>query len=220
VTHRVFRDRREAGRLLGEELSGRDLERALVLGIPRGGVIVGEAIAEVIDAELDVALVRKLRAPRQPELAIGAVSEDGRAHVDDRTAKLAGADEAYIERERREVLQEIERRAKAFREVRPRAEVGGRSVIIADDGLATGATMMAAVRAIRDEEPKEIIAAAPVGSTDRVRAVAALADRVVCLSSPQDLRAVGQAYESFDQVEDAEAVASLRESFARSERAG
>jgi predicted phosphoribosyltransferase len=198
---RTFHDRAEAGSMLAERLRGLPLHDPIVLAIPRGGVETGAALARGLGCELDVVLSRKLRAPHQPELAIGAVSEDGSVYLNDFAATVADA--AFIEAERRRQVAEIASRRTRFRAVCPQADVKGRSVILTDDGIATGATMIAALRTVRATGAKEIIVAVPVGSPSRIAAIRPLCDRVVCLQQPEDFQAVGQFYRSFEQVEDA-----------------
>lgn len=197
--------------MLVERLRSLPFTRPVVLAIPRGGVEVGAALARGLGAELDVVLSRKLRAPHQPELAIGAVSEDGQVYLNHFATAVTEAGDAYIEAERRRQLAEIERRQGMFRAVRPRVELAGRSVIVTDDGIATGATMIAALHTVRAAGPREVIVAVPVGSPDRLEAIRQLCDRMVCLHEPQAFWAVGQFYRSFEQVEDDRVVELLRE---------
>lgn len=197
--------------MLAERLRGLPLQRPVVLAIPRGGVEVGVAIARGLGCELDVVLARKLRAPHQPELAIGAVSEAGDVFLNDFAAALIEAGSASIEIERQRQVAEIARRSAMFREVRPQADLKGRSVILTDDGIATGATMVAAIHTVRAAGPKEIVVAVPVAAPGRIAALRPLCDRVVCLEEPGDFRAVGQFYRDFEQVEDERVVNLLRD---------
>ena len=206
-----FLDREEAARLLARKLAGRDLLDPVVLAIPRGGVVTGAVLARALKAELDVVLSRKLRAPMQPELAVGAVGEDGRVYFNPAIRDFLNVPDAYLEGEKRHQLAEIVRRKKLVRDIRPAADLAGRSVIVADDGIATGATMIAALQTARAQGPRELIAAAPVGSADRITEVRRWCDDVVCLLSPEDLGAIGEFYDRFDPVEDAEMVRVLRE---------
>lgn len=206
----MFRDREDAARMLAQRLKGRDLHNPLVLAIPRGGVVTGAVLAQEIGAELDVVLSRKLRAPGQPELAIGAVSEDGRVYLNHFGREALDLPEEYLAKERRHQLGEIARRKKLFRDVRPQASVAGRTVIVTDDGIATGSTMIAALQAIKDQNPREVIVAVPVASPDRLEEVRRWCDDVVCLLSPSEFWAIGQFYEDFTQVEDEAAVDLLR----------
>jgi len=210
----MFRDRDDAARQLAECLRGRDLHNPLVLAIPRGGVVTGAVLARRLGAELDVVLARKLRAPMRPELAVGAVSEDGRVYVNSDIADACRIGEHELAQEVTLQLGEIARRQRMFRQARPAAQVAGRSVIVTDDGIATGATMIAALQTARAHAPRDLIAAAPVASPDRLREVGRWCDEVVCLLVRDDLYAVGQFYENFTPVEDEEAVELLRQAAA------
>ena len=207
----MFNDRDEAGWMLVERLRGAGLRKPLVLAIPRGGVEVGAAIARGLGAELDVVLSRKLRAPNQPELALGAVSETGEVYLNHFASAMSDAGSAYVEAERRRQMAEIDRRRTMFRGVRPQAPIAGRTVILTDDGLATGATMIAAIRTVRSAGAAKIIVAVPVGAPDRIDVIRPLVDRVICLIEPADFWAVGQFYRSFEQVSDERVVELLRE---------
>ena len=208
---RVFADRAEAGWMLVERLRGEALERPLVLAIPRGGVEIGAVLARGLGAELDVVLSRKLRAPHQPELALGAVSESGDVYLNHFASAMTDAGDAYIEAERQRQLGEIGRRRTMFRAVRPLAAIAGRTVILTDDGIATGATMIAALHWVRNAGAKRIIVAVPVGSPDRLDAIRPLCDQLVCLEEPEAFWAIGQFYRDFEQVEDARVVELLRD---------
>ena len=196
--------------LLAERLRGTDTEKPLVLAIPRGGIEVGAAIARGLGCELDVVLSRKLRAPNQPERALGAVSESGVVYLNRCAAAMTNAGNAYVESERKQQLDEIDRRRKMFRAVRPQADVRGRTVILTDDGIATGATMIAALKTVRATGAKQVIVAVPVGAPDRIDALRPLCDRVECLVEPADFWAVGQFYRDFEQVSDERVVELLR----------
>jgi predicted phosphoribosyltransferase len=206
----MFRDREDAARQLAAKLKGRELHDPLVLAIPRGGVVTGAVLARELGAELDVVLSRKLRAPMQPELAVGAISEDGRVYLNPYTQEVLDVTDDYLAAERRHQLGEIARRKKLFRGVRPEAPVAGRSVIVTDDGIATGSTMIAALQAVKTQNPREVIVAVPVASPDRLAEVGRWCDDVVCLLSPDEFWAIGQFYEDFTQVEDDEVVKLLR----------
>jgi len=207
----MFHDRDEAGWRLVERLRGSRVEKPLVLAIPRGGVEVGAAIARGLGAELDVVLSRKLRSPHQPELAIGAVTENGEVYLNHFAAAMTDVGSSFIDAERRRQLDEIDRRKTAIRAVRPRAEIAGRTVILTDDGIATGATMIAALKMVRAAGAREIIVAVPVGAPDRIDALRPLCDRVICLFEPIDFWAVGQFYRHFEQVSDTRVIELLRE---------
>lgn len=204
-----FRDRSDAGSQLAARLSGIDLTEPVVLGIPRGGVMIAAVIARALDADLDVVLSRKLPTPGQPELALGAVSEDGHVVINPDVARMVQFADEELDAIRRHEEAEIARRRQLFRGGAPRVPVEGRSVIVTDDGIATGATMIAALQELRTRKPKELILAVPVAATSRLAEVSRWADRTVCLFDTDDFYAVGQFYDDFRQVEDAEVVETL-----------
>jgi predicted phosphoribosyltransferase len=208
----MFRDREHAARLLASALKGRELFDPLVLAIPRGGVAVGAVLARALGAELDVVLSRKLRAPGQPELALGAVAEDGRVYLTPHARTVPGVTGGCLADERQYQLAEIARRKQLFRPGRAPAPVVGRSVIVTDDGIATGATMVAALRTVRERGPRELIVAVPVAPPERLEAISRLCDEAVCLLTPETFRGVGQFYEDFTQVEDDEVLTLLARS--------
>jgi len=206
----MFHDREDAARRLAAKLREWELHDPLVLAIPRGGVVTGAVLAQELDAELDIVLSRKLRSPDQPEFAIGAISEDGQIYLNPRVSKLFGPHDEYLDQERRHQLADIARRKKLFRTVRPQAPIAGRSVIVTDDGIATGSTMIAALQVVRTLGPREVIVAVPVAPPDRLEEIRRWCDDVVCLLSPESFWAIGQFYADFRQVEDKEVVAILR----------
>lgn len=211
-----FANRAEAGRLLADRLAGFALERPLVLAIPRGGVEVGEPIARALGAELDVVLSRKLRAPDQPELALGAVAEDGSVYLNEIGESVKDELGDWLEQERRHQMEEIRRRAGMIRRVRPPAPIEGRSVIVTDDGMATGATLVAALHTIRAARPREVIVALPAmprSRVDEIRALCGPRGGVECLVAPDDFAAVGQFYRDFSPVSD-ERVLDILSAFA------
>jgi putative phosphoribosyl transferase len=180
----------------------------LILAIPRGAVPMGEVLAEQLDGELDVVLVRKLRAPFNPEFAIGAVSESGWKDIADYAAE-SGADEDYLRREIATPDGHPERAPTQLRGIAGPIDPSGRIVIVVDDGLATGYTMVAALQSVRAAHPARVVCAVPVASHDALVKVSGLADEVVCLHRPAHFESVGQFYRSFPQIEDAEVVAGL-----------
>jgi len=212
----AFRDRVEAGQFLAEALRPLDLREAVVLGIPRGGVIVAREVAHALDAPLDIVIARKLGAPGNPELAIGAVSEDGRLFVDEQVAYAVGANRRYIEEEKERQLREIARRSTLYRQARPKVPLQGRTAVVTDDGVATGATTQAALRAVRQEQPRRLVLAVPVGPQETVERLAQDADEALCLRAPAFFAAVGQFYEWFNQTEEEELLAILRQEAGRS----
>jgi len=211
-TRQFFADRRDAGERLLGRLRHETLVDPLVLAIPRGGVAVGAVIARGLGCELDVVLSRKLRAPHQPELAVGAITETGVVHMTRELGTWAGVSEAYLEAERNRQLAEIDRRRTMFRAIRPQASVAGRSVIIVDDGIATGSTMIAAIHTLRAAGAGEIFVAVPVAPPERLDEIRSLCDKLVCLQAPLEFMAVGQFYERFDEVTDEQVCDFLRSS--------
>ncbi|BAL23819.1 phosphoribosyltransferase [Azoarcus sp. KH32C] len=207
----MFRDREDAGLQLAERFKGRALKDPLVLAIPRGGVVTGAVLARALGAELDIVLARKLRAPYQHELAVGALGEDGEVYLSDFARGVMGVDDAYLARERAHQTEEIAKRRERFRAVRPAAEVAGRSVIVVDDGVATGSTMLAALHVLKARHPYELIVAVPVAPPETVDLLARYCDEVECLLEPAFLGGISAFYGDFTQVEDAEALRLLSE---------
>jgi predicted phosphoribosyltransferase len=208
----MFRDRSDAGRQLAVALAPLRNERPLILALPRGGVVVGAEIAEALDCDFDVLLVKKLRAPFQPELAIGAISEDGKPILNEKILRGLGVDKAYLEHESRERMEEIRQQQKMYRAVKRRLSPAQRAVVIVDDGLATGATMRAAVQAVAAMKPSALVVAVPVGAPETVHEILGMpeVEDVVCIEQPSFFRAVGELYKEFPQVEDEEVVEILR----------
>jgi putative phosphoribosyl transferase len=211
IEHGIFNDREEAGWMLVERLRGTTMDKPLVLAIPRGGVEIGAVLARGLGAELDVVLSRKLRAPHQPELALGAVSESGEVYLNHFASAMTDVGDAYVAAERQRQLAEIDRRRALYRAVRPQAPIAGRSVILTDDGIATGATMIASLRTVRAAGARQIVVAVPVAAADRLDAIRPLCDHVECLLEPDAFWAIGQFYRHFDQVPDDRVVELLRE---------
>lgn len=204
----VYRDRADAGRVLAGMLRQHGIERPLVLGIPRGGVIVGEEIARELGGELGVVVARKLGAPAQPELAIGAVTADGTAWVDEGLARLCDADQAYLDREIAEQTREAQRREEAFGAERNR-DLRGRTVLVVDDGLATGATARAALRSVKQAGAARAVLAVPVAPPHTAREMESEADEVIAATIDSDFYAIGQFYVDFRPVTDDEVRAAL-----------
>jgi predicted phosphoribosyltransferase len=198
-----FDDRADAARQLATRLVHFSAEHPLVLAIPRGGVPLGRIVADALSGELDVVLVRKLGAPFNPEFAVGAVGESGSVFIAEHAAS-AGAGDAYLAAEAERQLAVIRRRRARYSALRPAISAHGRTVILIDDGLATGATARMAIGEIRRQMPARLICAMPVAAVDAAAAIAPLADAFVCLQTPADFRGVGQFYRDFAQVDDAE----------------
>jgi predicted phosphoribosyltransferase len=205
----MFHDRLDAAGQLAERLAACQGRQPLVLAIPRGAVPMARRIAERLGGDFDVVLARKLCAPTQPELAIGSIDEHGWTYIAPFAAS-AGADAAYLAEEQGRQLQTLRRRRALYTPVRAPLAPAGRTVIVVDDGLATGATMVAALHALREQQPARLLCAAPVASPEALRKIRPLADEVVCLLAPPGFQAVGQFYRNFPQIEDEEVIALLR----------
>lgn len=212
----LFENRADAGRQLAAALSNYGTSHPLVLAIPRGALPVAKVIADALGGALDVVLVRKLGAPYNPEFAIGSVGESGKVMVAD-YAESVGADNRYIEEEAARQLATIRHRRVQVDAVHAAVSVAGRTVIVVDDGLATGSTMVAALHEVRRHHPARLICAVPVASPDAVARVRPLCDELVCLAIEREFGGVGQFYHDFRQVEDEEALAILAERSAVSE---
>ena len=205
----MFTDRREAGEHLAEVLRGRLSSDALVLGVPRGGVVVAAEVARALGLELDVVVVRKIGAPANPEYAIGAVDEDGEVIG----GAEAAVDPGYVQRAAEEGRAEIVRRLAAYRGDRPRARIRGREVVIVDDGIATGMTLRAAVESLKRRGASRVLIAAPVAAAESVRMLREVADEVVVPEMPARFWAVGQHYRRFDQTTDTEVIGLLQDAW-------
>jgi putative phosphoribosyl transferase len=207
----AFDDRREAGRALAARLrpyAGRS--DVVVLALPRGGVPVAFPVAEALDAPLDLFLVRKLGTPGHRELAMGAIASGGIRVLNDEVVRWYGITPAAIDAVAREEEQELQRRESTYREGREAVPLQGRVVILVDDGLATGSTMIAAVKAVRQHQPAKVVVAVPVGARETCGALSTVADEVECVRMPEPFSAVGQWYLNFDQTSDEEVRQLLR----------
>ena len=214
---RPFDDRREAGRILAEQLRGRVPEsNIIVLALPRGGVPVAYEVAAALDAPLDVFVVRKLGAPGHEEFAIGAIASDDIGIVDARSVAMLGLSRQDIDRIVEVERRELGRRERLYRRGRPFPDLVGKTVVLVDDGLATGATMRAAIEALRSRDPAAVIAAVPVASHEACAMVAAAADACVCALTPEPFRGVGQWYADFSQTTDDEVLELLARADTRS----
>lgn len=208
-----FRDRREAGQLLALELEKYGSANPIVLAIPRGGVVIGAEVAASLDCLLDLIVPRKLGSPFNPELAIGAVVKDGSTYLNRDTIAYIGVSQGYIEEEKKKQVVEIERRLKKYRGDRPEPNIKDETVILTDDGVATGATIRAAIRSIRSQEPEKLVVAVPVGPADTIEELKSEVDEVVCLYAPEVFYAVGGFYAFFEQTTDNEVVELLKENW-------
>jgi putative phosphoribosyl transferase len=213
----VFGDRKEAGRHLAAELVKLDLHRPAVIALPRGGVPVGFEIAEALNAPLDVVLVRKIGAPGVPELAVGAIVDGGNIEkvIDEQIVATLDVPQAYLDEEIARQAREIERRRKAYLKGRPPADLRDSTAIVVDDGIATGATMRAALLGIRRRAPSRLILAVPVAPPVTIERLRPEADQIICLSMPEIFYAIGQFYRDFHQVSDEEVVALLERALHR-----
>jgi predicted phosphoribosyltransferase len=206
----IFSNRDQAARLLADKLAAYRGKNPLILAIPRGAVPMAKIVAEALGGEFDVVLVRKLGAPGNPEFAIGAIDETGWAYLGPYAA-MAGADSGYIERIKAQELATIRKRRAQYSPLHPPIDPQGRIVIVIDDGLATGSTMLAALHALRSRAPQKLVCAVPVAPPDTLERVGEKSDEVVCLHAPENFQAVGQFYADFGQVEDEEVIALLSE---------
>jgi putative phosphoribosyl transferase len=206
----IFVDRQEAGRRLAEVLADLKGEDVVVLGIPRGGVVVAAEVARAYGWPLDTVIPRKIRAPGNPELGLGAIAPGVRV-LDQRMLDVLGVSEQYLEREIAEEEREIERRSEAYRRGRPAVDVKDKVVVLVDDGIATGGTATAAVRWAKAQGARKVILAVPVAPAEGVRNLAREADEVVCLETPEPFYAVGQWYQEFPQTSDEEVLQILDE---------
>jgi predicted phosphoribosyltransferase len=212
-----FHDRSDAGRRLAQALKGRPLERPVVYALPRGGAPVGLEVAEALGAPMDLVLVRKLGAPGQPELALGAVVDgpEPQTVINEEVKLSTGASDSFIEQARARELQEIERRRRTYFQGVERIDPKRRTAIVVDDGLATGATARAAIRALKLQGAAKVVLAVPVAPEDTLELLRKEADEVVCLRSERWFLGVGAFYDDFRQLKDEEVVAMLRKAAER-----
>lgn len=207
--YRMFANRAEAGRQLAQALMHHARTGAVVLGLPRGGVVVAAEVARALDATLDVWVVRKIGAPYQPELGMGAIAEGDAVVLDRSIVSAVGVSRAELLDIARREGEEVRRRVQRFRGDRPAPELRGKTVIIVDDGIATGGTTRAALRGVRQQAPARVVLAVPVASPIVLHELREECDEIVCLSQPESLYAIGLWYEDFTQVEDAEVIRLL-----------
>lgn len=205
----MFEDRADGGRQLARELEATDVAADVVLAIPRGGLPVGRAVADALGVPLDIVAARKLGAPGNPELAIGAAGADGAIWINDELVDRLGVDRDYLEAERERQAEAAREKRDRYRAGRPPLDLGGHRVLIVDDGVATGATVRACVRDVREAGAERIVVAVPVSSPDALAELERIADDVVAVEAPASFGAVGQFYRRFDQVSDDQAVTYL-----------
>ncbi len=205
----LFKDRLEAGEKLAEILSDYRGERAAVIAVPRGGVEVGYAIASKLDIPLEVTVPRKIGSPMDPELAVGAVAEDGTIYVEEEVSRMLGVGEDWIRIEAERELQEVRRRLEIYRGGKPLPSLEGYTILLVDDGIATGATIIATARFLRKLDPGKLIIAAPVAPPEVLPKLSKEADDIRCLETPTPFFAIGQFYQSFPQLSDSEVLEYL-----------
>jgi predicted phosphoribosyltransferase len=205
----IFEDRQHAGRLLAETLATMNIGDPVVLAIPRGGVVVAYEVVKRLGCSMDVIIPRKIGAPFQPELAVGAVTEDGTIYVNKDIVAAIGVSESYLESEAQNQLREIKRRAQVYRKGAQPTAVSGKTAILVDDGVATGATMKAAILSLKKYSPKKIIIAVPVGAKETIDEFRKQVDEIVCLHIPESMYAIGEFYRNFEQTTDQEVVSFL-----------
>ena len=208
----IFKDRVDAGRRLAEALSGFKGTNPIVLGIPRGGVVVANEVAKAIGGRLDIVVTRKIEAPGEPEYALGAVTQEGDVILDRQAAETLGASKEYLDLQVKQKKEEVKERVKRFRGDAPSPELGGKVVIIVDDGIATGSSIGAAVMSVRKRHPTEVIVAVPVAPPDALETLSEDGTTILCLETPVEFLAIGEFYSTFDQVEDGEVKRILEQS--------
>lgn len=204
-----FANRIRAGEQLAEELSEREIDVDVVLAIPRGGLPLGRAVADELDAPLDIVVAKKVGAPGNPEYAIGAVAPDGSAWRNLEAFRARGIDEEYFERKSEEKAAEAREKAERYRKGREEPDVVGKTVVVVDDGVATGSTARACLESLHKADAGRIVLAVPVGPPETIDELESIADEVVCLLTPDLFRGVGQFYDDFSQVSDEEAMTYL-----------
>ncbi len=216
MSQTLYADRADAGRTLAAAVR-KELAKnvppsgtPLVLAIPRGGVLIGREVATALGADLDIVVPRKLGAPGNPEYAIGAVMQDGTLYLSPRALSITGAGSHYVEEEKAKEMREATRRLEAYRGGRPEPVISKRVVVVVDDGIATGATMIAALRWVRSRGAQLVVAAAPVAPPSTLEELRREADRVICPRSPEPFYAIGAFYQKFEQVGDEEVEEVLR----------
>jgi putative phosphoribosyl transferase len=200
----LLKDRTEAGKKLARSLLSLKGKDVIVLGIPRGGVVVADEVASALDAPLDIVVTKKIEAPGEPEYALGAVTQDGEVMMDVQAAESLGASSSYLESQVRLKREEVKERMRRLRGEEPYPNLEGKIVVIVDDGIATGSSVAAAVMSVKKRKPKEIVVAVPVAPADAVQSLSEDGTKVVCLATPGHFLAIGEFYDDFEQVEDTE----------------
>jgi predicted phosphoribosyltransferase len=210
---RPFLNRQEAGKLLAKELMylKRDTSNLIILGIPRGGVVVAHIVAQELRVPFDIVLASKLSAPYQSELAIGAIAENGHFVLNERLCSMLQIDDSYIEAEKRNKINKLMEKRYKYRAVKERIPLTAKTVVVIDDGIATGSSMQAALSLIQQENPALLMAAIPVGPSDSIHRLEPLADEIICLLVPEFFNAVGEFYLNFEQTTDEEVIDLLHE---------
>ncbi len=206
-----FKNRKQAGILLGEKLKYLKNKNPVVLSIPRGGAVIGREIALKLEAEFDLIITKKLGAPGNPELAIGAVSENGAVYLNKDLISWSEISQEYIRNEIKKQSQNLRERGELFSKYRKKVVVRGKSVIITDDGIATGATMASAINCTKMQQPQSIFIALPVGPPEAIDFLSGIVNCVVCLLTPKAFMSVGEYYEDFKQIDDSEVIEILKE---------
>lgn len=207
----AFKDREDAGEQLAEALREEGVEADIVLAIPRGGLPLGRAVADALDVPLDIVVAKKIGAPGNPEYAIGAVASDGSTWRNESAIQQTGSTDEYFQKQAEKKMKEAQQKARRYRGDKLDVTISGRSVVVVDDGVATGSTVRACLSKLQKLDPERLILAVPVGSPRTVAELEEIADEVICLESPERFRAVGQAYEHFTQVSDTDAIAYLED---------
>ncbi|MDE1852348.1 MAG: phosphoribosyltransferase [Thaumarchaeota archaeon] len=211
----LFRNRVEAGRKLAGVLSQLKGQDVVVLGIPRGGVVVANEVAKALGAPLDVVVTKKIEAPGEPEYALGAVTQEGDVMMDRQAAESLGASSSYLDEQIRMKREEVRERMQRLRGDMPYPQLDGKVVVIVDDGIATGSSVSAAVMSVKKRRPKEVVVAVPVAPADAVQSLSEDGTKVVCLETPGPFLAIGEFYGDFEQVEDLEVKRILDENAAQ-----
>lgn len=203
----MFQDRTDAGQQLADRLDQQDINADIVLGIPRGALPVARPVADTLGATLDIVVAQKIGAPNNPELAIGAVASDGTAWFNDDLIERFDVEQEYIEREREREADNARQKLEQYRDETP--DLAEKTIIVVDDGIATGATAIACLRRVSEAGAMRVVLAVPVGPPDSIEQIRPEVDELIALETPEDFHAVGQFYRSFDQVSDEEAIEYL-----------